>query len=210
MNFSLAFFDRQLQRHFSALQVLPSEKVNVECAADLSATLDIREELGWLQIQQFRLFRAALDHTENDAAYQLSESEIGDIDLLKPLRRGRLLPGITSRLLIALRDVQDQAMLQGHSGLESLLRHVEVKRSACCQSVCETQTTVERYLDRHRLTLAFLMVTRVSRDWRFLNAALKLNEWPAASHARMRPGRCTSKWLHALALQELVVQEMLA
>ena len=208
VNPSAAYFSRQLQVHLNSIRTWSSKKSGCEFLDDLSATLDIGAVLGWPNTDQIRMFRKSVNQLKNDCAEDVLEIAIDDVKLLQPLQRGRLLPGVACRLLMALRNVQDPSSLENHSGLESLLRHVEVKRARCCMSTLENQTNEQRYLDRHRVALAFLMVSRKNGALRFLNAALKLNEWPAASHSRMRPSPCTAKWLHALALQELVVQEI--
>ena len=62
--------------------------------------------------------------------------------------------------------------------MERLLRHVEIRRKLALQFPEDNlHRTTSALLERIRFTLAMLKAARLCRDLRYLNAALKLNDW---------------------------------
>ena len=88
---------------------------------------------------------------------------------------------------------------------ESLLRHVEVKRGRCLQPAdCET-SLLQRDLDRYRISVGFIRLTEKTSDLRFLNAAIKINDWAIKARRNRIPGQAAAKLLLSIALQEKAV-----
>lgn len=101
-----------------------------------------------------------------------------------------LAPGDLLRLL-SLHDLEDPLLASFlSSNLESLLRHVEVKRSTCLPLLLRppgepAYPPESAWIERSTLSLLFTRHARQSADYRFLNAALKLNDWGYSFHRRL-------------------------
>lgn len=91
--------------------------------------------------------------------------------------------------------------------LETLLRHVEVKRRQCLQ--LDPPGAVEDFwLERHAVAILFCRAARAHGDWRLLNAALKLNDWAFPAQRRLPAGDRLARYLLALAEQETALEAL--
>lgn len=114
-------------------------------------------------------------------------------------RRG-LAPETGLMLLSILDDPrQHTAFLQ--TELERLLRWVEVKRQAALE-LAGKHDQISEWLERHAIAILFSRAAREMSDLRYLNAALKLNDWAFPAHQRMRSGPPIARYLWSLAEQE--------
>ena len=71
--------------------------------------------------------------------------------------------------------------------LERLLRHVEVKRKEALVAKQDTPDSDTLWLERHAVALLFCHQASRSHDLRFLNAAMKLNDWAFPYYQRRSP-----------------------
>ncbi len=94
--------------------------------------------------------------------------------------------------------------------LENLLRQVEVKRERSLRKFTREISTDQQKLERCDVSILFSRVARRRRDLRFLNAALKLNEWNMHEFKDAANDVCTARLLIALAEQEISAKELLA
>ena len=96
------------------------------------------------------------------------------------------------------------------AALETLLRHVEVKRKKCLALTLTESTARNLFMERQRVIWLFCRAAIRRSDYRLLNAALKLNDW---SLKVLNPRRQTTDehcaQLRALAAAEAAAKEML-
>jgi len=93
--------------------------------------------------------------------------------------------------------------------VESLLRHVEVKRRAALTLFSPPLNPDEARLERCDLAIYLCLRARRCGDLRLLNTALKLNDWAyPAFRGRAKPD-AQARYLRALAEQERAVKELL-
>jgi hypothetical protein len=109
----------------------------------------------------------------------------------------------------------DQLDLQGERQvtnqiLEKLLRHVEIKREKSLSKFVRSLSPDQIWIERCDVSILFSRVARRHHDLRFLNAALKMNEWYLRKIGNSRSVEVTARFLLALAEQELSAGEMLA
>ncbi len=93
--------------------------------------------------------------------------------------------------------------------LDRILRHVEVKRSACLEKTAPTHSTERVTLERLDTAILFSRVAKRDNDIRFLNAALKLNDWSFKPCA-YGSDDVRARYLLSLAEQESAAKEMLS
>jgi hypothetical protein len=115
--------------------------------------------------------------------------------------RSGMAPG-TGRMLLSILDDPGQHMAFLHTELERLLRHVEIKRQAALELAGEYDTETQ-WLERHAVAILFSRTARHQDDLRYLNTALKLNDWAFPSHRRLRSGAQLERYLWSLVEQEL-------
>jgi len=122
----------------------------------------------------------------------------------------RGIPVGTGDLLLALleSDVPEATALLPPM-LESLLRHVETRRRDCLP--LNAPGPVEaRWMEKHAVAILFARASRRQRDLRFLNAAIKMNDWAYPGHRRLPVGPRLVRYLLALAEQERSASEALS
>ncbi len=90
--------------------------------------------------------------------------------------------------------------------LQSLLRHVEIRREKCLQPVLPALSASQQWLEKHDVAILFARSARRRHDLRLLNAAMKLNDWAYPSHRKLP---VTPRYLLSLAEQEKSVQELM-
>ena len=94
------------------------------------------------------------------------------------------------------------------NNLESLLKHVETKRDRCLGAFNPPLDKQNIWVERINITLLFARAARLGKDPRFLNAALKLNDWYFSylqKHATLPE---MARFLLALVEQELAFKEL--
>lgn len=106
--------------------------------------------------------------------------------------------------LLAVEDSSDDAFV--HDSLERLLRHVEVRRKACLQPYPSLSWS-ETWIEKHDIAYLFCVHARNSRDFRFLNGAMKLNDWGYRAHRRNASVEQTFSLVRAVLEQELILAE---
>jgi len=103
---------------------------------------------------------------------------------------------------------EDQEFLL--TSLESLLRHVEVRRKKCFPNLDPPSSPERLWLEKHDIAILFCRHACRTGDLRFLNAAFKLNDWAFKTHERRTPTKpCLARYRLALKEQERAVEELL-
>jgi hypothetical protein len=83
--------------------------------------------------------------------------------------------GLMLELLDCKENEGDSAKVQ--SCLESLLRHVEVRRRKALMQFTTSLSSTQKQMEKLDVIVLFARVAMRHQDFRFLNAALKLNDW---------------------------------
>ena len=92
--------------------------------------------------------------------------------------------------------------------LESLLKHVETRREHCLEAFDPIANENSIWLERLNIDLLFLRTARRKKDPRFLNAALKLNDWYFSYFQRKATLPEMVRFLLVLTEQELAFKEL--
>jgi hypothetical protein len=97
-----------------------------------------------------------------------------------------------------------------NDNLERLLRHVEVKRKDALVAQQDKLDVDALWLERHAVAVLFCHQAIRSHDLRFLNAALKLNDWAFPYYQKPVSEIRLAGYVQALTVQEQATQELLA
>ncbi len=93
--------------------------------------------------------------------------------------------------------------------LEKLLRQVEVKREKALWKFTRETPREQQHLERCDISILFSRAARRNHDLRFLNAALKMNEWFFREIRNSPSELCITRLLTAMAEQEISARELL-
>jgi len=123
------------------------------------------------------------------------------------IHKGVLVAGSASMLWSLLQSqMTDDLFLQ--QNMELILRHVEVKRQHALSRYTTALTSTQIWEERCGYALLFSHYACIRKDWRFLNASLKLNEWLWKEFHSPFTSRPVLPLLASLVEQEYVFQEM--
>ena len=165
----------------------------------LNATERLRR-LGYSWPAQFD--QASISHTPP------AEELLAPITADSPpaVHRGWITSGAGDRLLADLRRDEPMPVWQMEQ-MEALLRHIEVRRRAGLRFQ-PSMTEHEHWTEIQKLSLLFTRHAKQQQDYRFLNTALKLNDW---SYKYFRTSRLTPRvldYLQAVLEAEATLIEM--
>lgn len=133
-----------------------------------------------------------------------SAAEFEDMNVENYFARGVLRPGCGRYL-----DALSRSGTQADAFLESLLRHVEVRRQNALGKFSQELPEETQWLERCDISILFSRFARRRRDLRFLNTAFKMNEW-YLKETRGMSDAVQARLLLALAEQERSAGELLA
>ena len=136
---------------------------------------------------------------------RLSVADFGDLNLDNCFLKGVLRPG-SGRYL----DIATNSGPQADALMERLLRHVEVRRQNALRKFSPILSMEAQWLERCDISILFSRFARCRHDLRFLNAALKMNEWYLKETRRFNTDAVRVRLLLALTEQELSAKELLA
>ena len=123
----------------------------------------------------------------------------------KIITRNRIISRSGKYLLFWINQSTNEKRLE--ENMEDLLRHVEVKRKDSLLINPHAKSS-EAWLEKHTVSIAFSVYARKTHDFRFLNAAFKLNDWAYPNHKRQPVGRQLIRYLWALAEAETSAREL--
>ncbi len=113
----------------------------------------------------------------------------------------------TGKMLLGLLSTQDRSTDSFyHDSMERLLRHVEVQRKACLQPHPSLSWS-ETWIEKHDIAFLFCVHARKSCDFRYLNGAMKLNDWGCRAHRRNASVEQTMGLVRAILEQERILAE---
>ena len=116
------------------------------------------------------------------------------------LTRQKLLPGSGEMMINMLAHYPAKYENFLADNLERLLRHVEVKRKDCLP-LTETGKNISAATEKNNISILFSQYTHSTGDARFLNAALKLNDWAFGTRKQLNTSE-QIRYLLALAEAE--------
>jgi hypothetical protein len=135
-------------------------------------------------------------------------TEINDEMTEYVVRQGRITQGAVDTLMLA---IGQRTVLNAwqEEQMEALLRHIEVRRQAALRFE-QTMSREERWLAVTHISLLFNRFAKREHDYRFLNAALKLNDWAYRYYRNRRNTLGRLFFLQAALEAEATLQEMTA
>ncbi len=175
-------------------------------AAHARLTLNLLAELGYLDPMQppESLDRDTVLPTHG-AAEAWREGLAGRI----PVSRAGIPMG-TSAMLASLLE------LEGLSAgdfvlecIERMMRHVELRRTQAFPPIAGTSGD-DLWLEKHQAAILLARASDILGDLRYLNAALKLNDFAYRAHRRFQPDLPHILYLRALAEQDLALSKVRA
>ena len=183
-----------IQNQYRRLHVKKTLPLEIE--QDLALTAAILVELGWLNGPA-----GQLEHVkEMSCPYGLDVEWFGKRGLMP--NAGKALDWLDTHA-----SEQDQQVV--HQVMEKLLRHVEVRRERSLRKFTDAVTLPQAWLERCDISILFSRFARRHNDLRFLNTALKMNEWYLKVYNSSANDTMTARFVLALAEQELSVRELL-
>ncbi|MCR4414982.1 MAG: hypothetical protein NUV77_21395 [Thermoguttaceae bacterium] len=200
-----AFLVRRLREFHARCAVVNVERLAPEVAHDAQEAWRLAAAAGLLQDSDEAIATEPPGSLSPDELVRWVEG----VPEGKVVTAKRLFAG-TGRHLAALEETRlskYKAFLD--RSLESLLRNVEIRRHGSLQPLVPPVTAEDAWVEKHDVAILFAATARRRRDLRFLNAAMKLNDWAFRSHRRLPWGRALSRYLVALAQQELAAKELL-
>jgi hypothetical protein len=145
---------------------------------------------------------------DNPSAAEIREWK----ELLKTrhvLQKGMMMPGGSYYLDLLDGENDKEIKLIVRSNLERILKHVEVMRRKSLSSYSTGLSHNQLWLERYDTGILFSRYARRHNDLRFLNTALKLNDWFLTKKPGGLPLECRSRLLLSLCEQEFSAKEML-
>jgi hypothetical protein len=130
-----------------------------------------------------------------------------DLPRERVIDRTGLAPG-TGLMLLSILDAPGQHRSFLQTELERILRRVEVKRQLALH-LPPNDASQNAWMEKHAIAILLSRAAHVFQDLRFLNAALKLNDWAFPSHHRLHQGPQVERYLWSLVEQETSWKAML-
>ncbi len=193
---SLARFTEEYQRD-------PSEWPD-RMRSELSQSISNVAELGYGILEKSLGERAWITFLPNR---ELALRRFQELSKQSLLQDGFIQPD-TGEVMTAMILEPDVVEPETRSWMERLLRHVEIRRKDSLPTY-PAYADQERQLIRHDIALCFVIAAQRWNDVRYLNAALKLNDWAYRSYRRTPIRPSLSRYLLALTACELALREML-
>ena len=136
------------------------------------------------------------------------------VDWINKLKNGKVInQGAIAEGTGIYLDMLDESMgdLQDFTAklLESLLKYVEIKRKKTLSSFSQNITKESKTLEGLGISILFSRFAKRHSDIRFLNAALKMNDWFFPILRTAVSGKPLVYYLLSLTEQELTVAELL-
>lgn len=172
---------------------------------------DLRLALSNFEQTSFALSDQTIAIDEDELAIPLPQPSREWLE--KTRERGLVLGGTVERFsameLLALLAQEDDLVLEEiRPLLDALLRHVEIRRKRSLQLSAD-QRPSQRWFEVHDSAILLARSARTYMDLRYLNAALKLNDWALPVHRRSVPADLLARYLLAVSEVRLAVEKML-
>jgi len=161
--------------------------------------------LGWINVKDlFPIEKKTEDRDESSSAYRW----------FKDLKNNRIIEkGIIAKGSGVYLDWFDENNedLDGYkaAAIESILKIVEVKRKKTLEAFPRELAHDEKVQEGLRISILLSRASRRHKDLRYLNAALKLNDWYFSICRKIHSKRTLVYYLLALTEQERSIAEML-
>jgi len=122
------------------------------------------------------------------------------------IKQGRIVSAEVEALLAKLGAESSTNSWQA-AQMEALLRRVEIRRRGALQFELSLSAH-ERRIAIQNMSLLFTRFALIQHDYRYLNAALKLNDWSFRDHRNLRLGSGQLGYLRAVLEAEAALLEM--
>lgn len=191
-----------LKKYSSIIQNEPSMELSTNI---LERIKDNLITLGWIEVNK------GIHNQKHDQSKILQP---GAVEWVKYLENGRVInQGIIAKGAGDYLDTLDECRpdLKDFTAeaLESLLRYVEVKRKNALNAFSRNVSAENKVLEGLAITILFSRAARRHTDLRFLNAALKMNDWYFPRLKTAFGGKPLLHYLLALTEQEISAMELL-
>jgi hypothetical protein len=140
--------------------------------------------------------------------FEQSRAWLASLGEAKVIGRSGLMPGAGTALIALLERPPEDRTFDLDAILESLLRHVETRRKAGLRLAPPLEGQ-DPWMEWLAIAILFARAARRRGDLRFLNTALKINDWAYPSHRHARLGPRLARYLLSVAEQETALGEAL-
>lgn len=191
-----------LKKYYSIRQKEPKAELML---SDLERVKDNLITLGWIEGKK------VIPNQKQGTNKKISPEAVEWVNCLedgKVINQGIVANGTGVNL-----DLLDECSedLKGFTAevLESLLKHVEVKRKKALKTFSQDFSDGNMLLEGAAISILFSRAARRHMDLRFLNAALKINDWYYPKVRIAVDGKTLIYYLLALTEQEISAVELL-
>lgn len=133
---------------------------------------------------------------------------VGEVhDSKKPIVSGGRIEGEVVNELYHAADREGVDIEAQLAHLEALLRHIEVRRKTGLHFI-DSSDGDARWGAVCRISVVFSRFARQGRDYRYLNVALKLNDWAYRYYRSVRALQSSLPYVHAILEAEATLLEM--
>jgi len=194
------FITKKIRQYHKKVQISDNEK---QTLARLKTNL---KKIGWLEEPYYKDSENEIDHSdeENDHQEWLVELENKSV-----IHNGVL--KIHSGLMLDRMDEHSTSEYRKtvETQIEKLLVHVEVRRKKALHHFNQPLSMVQTLREQIEVSILFSRHARRIRELRFLNTALKMNDWLYSQFKNRKSEAILALYLLALSEQELSIKELL-
>jgi hypothetical protein len=171
-------------------------------ASDLTSVKANLIILGWVDGKKM-----SINHKQVKPSQKVDEW-VNSLEHGKVINQGIIAVG-TGVYLEMLDESGEELKSFSKKALESLLRHVEVKRKKSLDTFSQGLSYKDKILEGLAISILFCRTARRHADIRFLNTAFKMNDWVFPMVKNEVRGKPLILYLLALTEQEISVMELL-
>jgi hypothetical protein len=166
-------------------------------------TLRLLDEVGYLDPGQQTASVTRRDVLPPQAAAEAwSDGLAGRV----PISRDGVAPGTSSMLASLLESEMAQASDYVIVCIERIMRHVELHRTNAFPSTAMLRGD-DLWVEKHQAAILLTRAGDILNDMRYLNSALKLNDFAFRAHRRFQPDLRHTLFLRSLAEVELMLRK---
>ncbi|MDP2964975.1 MAG: hypothetical protein Q8N39_02920 [Pelolinea sp.] len=191
-----------LKKYYSIRQKEPKAELML---SDLERVKDNLIILGWIEGTK------AIPNQKQGANKKISPEAVEWVNCLedgKVINKGIIVNGASVYLDMLDKNSRDLKVFTSDA-MESLLKHVEVKRKKALNAFSQDLSAENMLLEGLAISILFSHAARRHTDLRFLNAALKMNDWYYPKLRIAVDGKPLIYYLLALTEQEICAVELL-
>ena len=181
------------------------DNISRQIQSDLWQVRSLFFSLGWLEEGVFPF----IEKTKEDNQKITLTDARSFFKSRAAIEKGLVRRGSAMRLEVLEEQASSQDDVLIQENLEKLLRHVEIRRKDSLLAFAEHLPEEDIWLERHDTCILFCRHARRAGDLRYLNTAMKMNDWYYPCYKRAAAGANLSRFMLALAEQEVCAKELL-